>query len=303
MSITDINNEIFRKGYNLGFFEKKYLSCSDKERNKNVRWLDMNGYKQGWFADPFLLRMDDTNYYVLAEEFVYAKNKGRLVELTINRNKCQLKSVDVILELDTHLSFPIYFQENDQLYVYPENYQSGGVSIYLYDQQEHKLTFVKQIIDEPLLDTQITKLNDKYYAFGVRWETNTQEDTRYLQIFESDSLKGPYNHIQTISNVKREERGAGLIMAEGESIYRPAQCCEGGYGKSIIIYKLKLEGGQFTETEQRRLIPDKSQKYGKVLHTLNILNDVCVIDGYDYYHPILVRIIDYVFGLFGKRRS
>lgn len=294
MIIKDIRPDLYREGYNIGFFDAKYLFMSDKERNRKVHWLDKNGYKKGWFADPFFLDMDDKYYYILAEEFVYADNKGRLVKISVDRNNYKLASVNVILELDTHLSFPIYFDEEGIIYVYPENYQSGGVNVYTYDEKQSKLNFVKRIIDEPLLDTQIFKIENKYYAFGVKWETNSQDDTKKLMVFESSSFLGPYTHIQTIFNNKKEERGAGMIYFSSNAIFRPAQCCEGGYGKAVILYRLDMKSGKFMEYEEQRFRPNVRSQYGKVLHTLNIMNNVCVIDGYGFDHPFVMKIVGFI---------
>ena len=247
MSLIEIKNAILRKSYNIGFVEEKYINLSDDERNKKVHWLDLNGYKKGWFADPFFLSMDDNFIYLLVEEFVYEDNKGRLAKITVEKKNYKLVSVDVILELDTHLSFPIFFREGDNIFVYPENYQSGGVNLFSYNVLSNKLDFVKTIIESPLLDTQIVKIEDNYYAFGVKWETNTQEDSKTLMIYKSQSLYGPFKHIQTIKNNKKEERGAGLIYTSEGKHYRPAQSCEGGYGKAVIIYRLDLIDGRFVE--------------------------------------------------------
>lgn len=291
MAWLKIKNELFRKGYNIGFFDDKYLLSSDDVRNKKTKWLHLAGYRSGWFADPFFLDEDNNNYYLLAEEFVFKENRGRLVKITVNKHRFRLKEVKVILELQTHLSFPIIWREDNIVYVYPENYQSGCLSIYSYIKSDDKLKLVKPIILEPLLDTQITKVNNKYYAFGVKWKTNSQEDTKELLIFESPDILGPFTLYQRINNAKKEERGAGQFFVERGQLFRPAQSCEGGYGKAVIVYRMEFKDGCFHEIEEFRMYPNSKKKYGQALHTFNRMGCMVVIDGYDYAHPHAVHFV------------
>lgn len=197
----------------------------------------------------------------------------------------------IILKLSTHLSFPIIFEENGETYVYPENYQSGSVQIYKYDEKLKELIQPKTIINAPLLDTQIALIDNTYYAFGVKFWTGNQTDTKILYIYKSASLTGQYSLIQTIENTKCEERGAGVIFKdETGRLIRPAQCCEGGYGKAVIFYELNLTNGIFSEKEIYRLEPNPSAKYGNVLHTFNESNGLCVIDGLRVYHPHIGKL-------------
>ena len=192
-----------------------------------------------------------------------------------------------MLELDTHLSFPIYIRDNEKLYVYPENYQSGSLRIYEYDEQTKNLVCPRIIINAPLLDTQIVKLEGSYYAFGVLFQTGLQKDTQKLYIYQADALLGDYKLVQVIDNPKCEERGAGLIYKDDSRLIRPAQCCEGGYGKEVILYDLQRDHSGFEEKEIGRVIPDRKSRNGNILHTYNKMNGWVVIDGWRYHYPRL----------------
>ena len=204
-----------------------------------------------------------------------------------------------MLELDTHLSFPIYIWDNKKLYVYPENYQSGGLAIYEYDEQSKSLVSPRKIINAPLLDTQIVKLEGAYYAFGVQFQTGLQKDTKKLYIYKANKLFGDYKQIQIIENSRCEERGAGLIYTEDDRLIRPAQSCEGGYGREVILYDLQKNHIGFEEKEISRVTPDRKAPNGKILHTYNKMDGWVVIDGWRYKHPCLaawykkIRRLDY----------
>lgn len=290
--LKSIRKYFSEQAYYIGFLLPNEINLSEDKRFSSIHWLNLNGYKNGWFADPFILNVSDHHVELFVEEWEYSKEKGRLCLLDIKRegNNFILEKVTPILELETHLSFPITIEHDGKLFVYPENYESGKLSIYEYSPQECKLINPIVIIERPLLDTQIIKQGNTYYALGVEFVSGEQKDTKVLQVYSSKSLLGPYEHIQTYTNELCEERGAGDIFEMDGTLYRPVQCCEGDYGKAVIIKELSLEqDGKISQKEINRIAPIYSSKYGKGLHTFNFKNDLYVIDGRDYRYRTLAR--------------
>lgn len=280
-----------KNSYYIGFLTEEELSLSVNERYAKIKWMDVCQYEdEGWFADPFILSVNDDTIELFAEEMIYKTGRGVLVYLKVDRNSFKVLEKKTILSLDTHLSFPIYIEEDGIIYVYPENYQSGIVRIYEYDGNAKKLVDPKTIIKEPLLDTQIVEMDGYYYAFGVKYRTGLQQDTKNLYIYRSEELKGDYKYIQKIENTRCEERGAGLIYVEDNRMIRPAQCCEGGYGREVILYELCKEESGFKEEEIRRVIPDRRAKTGSVLHTYNKKDGIVVVDGWAYQNPHIASL-------------
>lgn len=286
--------------YYIGFLRDAEMSLPIDERYSRVRWLDVRKFKsEGWFADPFVLSVNDNIIEIFAEEMIYKTGRGIIVYLKVDINSCEILDKHTMLELDTHLSFPIYIWDNKKLYVYPENYQSGGLAIYEYDEQSKSLVSPRKIINAPLLDTQIVKLEGAYYAFGVQFQTGLQKDTKKLYIYKANKLFGDYKQIQIIENSRCEERGAGLIYTEDDRLIRPAQSCEGGYGREVILYDLQKNHIGFEEKEISRVTPDRKAPNGKILHTYNKMDGWVVIDGWRYKHPCLaawykkIRRLDY----------
>ena len=272
----------FAGDYHIGFVCKDDIN-KQYDWYKNVVWIDTNGFeKDGWFADPFFYEMDDSCITLLAEQWYYPINRGRLVKMVISYDY-KLINVVPILTLDSHLSFPNIWREGDKTYVYPENYEGGTLSIWGFD--GHKMYNPRTLISEPLIDSQIVKLKDEYFIFAVRFQTGDWTDTQQLQIWKGKDLFGPYKQIQTIKNIKNYERGAGeIVVIDDATILRPSQNCEGGYGKEVILYKMTYDGVSFREEEHSRISPLTNCKYGEVLHTYNVLNNLCVIDGFAHYH-------------------
>lgn len=276
--------------YHIGFVENPDMIHSSASWYDRVRWIDSRAFdKEGWFTDPFFLSMDEDCIVLLAEEFYYDISRGRLVKMTIRRSDYRLLDVEPILTLETHLSYPIVWQEGQKTYVYPENYQGGALRLWEFDGA--KLTNSHVLIQEPLLDSQMVKIRDIYYIMGVKFEVGKWEETRTLYIYQSNSLLGPFQFLQTIHNDKNEKRGAGqIIHTDDGRLLRPAQCCEGFYGKETIIYEMMLENGKFEEEEIGRIVPDRKHRNGLVLHTFNMMNGMAVIDGLRWEHPILRKL-------------
>ena len=296
--LKHIKSKLGEMRYNVGFISTEDITLPQKERFKKINWIKLGAYKDGWFADPFILNVSDEKIELLAEEWIYKDNKGRISKLVIDKHTYKLLSIVVVLELETHLSFPLIYEENGIIYVCPENYQSGCVNIYTYDRNTAKLVNPTTIINKPLIDTQLFKLNGKYYALGVERKTGAMEDTRILKIYESDSLCGQYKEIQTIENTKNIERGAGNIFLWKDRIIRPVQNCEGGYGLSTILYELIYKNKEFNETELYRIEPNRSSFMGLCLHTFNIKENLCVIDGQEYIYYRLARTLKKITSIF-----
>ena len=183
--------EPLKSSFYIGFLKNVEIPLPVVERYSKIRWLNVNKYrKEGWFADPFIFSVNDNTIELFAEEMIYKTGRGIIVYLKVDVNSFEVIEKHVMLELDTHLSFPIYIRDKGKYYVYPENYQSGTLKIYEFDENSRSLTHPRTIIHAPLLDTQIVKWDDFYYAFGVEYQTGFQKDTKRLNIYKADTSKG-----------------------------------------------------------------------------------------------------------------
>lgn len=292
-TFTSLKNYLRDSRYCIGFI--KDYNVFDKFDYKKIHWLDLNGYKDGWFADPFIFESNEQKFTVLAEEWYYPINHGRISKLTIDRKSFELLEVKPLLQLETHLSFPLIVRENGTVYICPENYQSGAVSIYEYDVEADRLTNPVKLIDKPLLDVQILNNNGVYYLMGVEYVTGEQIDTCKLQIFTSEHLLGPYEQRQVITSDHCDKRGAGLIFRYNDKVIRPSQCCDNNeYGTAVIFNEITFEGEIFAEKENQRITRCKRKHNGMVLHSFNQLDGLTAIDGWDYTHRYIGRFVEYL---------
>lgn len=283
--IMNFYKELTRFRYNIGFIssESDTNLISRETNDAHVDWLDWNGYKGGWFADPFILFANDKIIEVLVEEWIDKKEKGHISKLIVDRATKKLLNVVPLLDNTTHFSFPNIWREDGKIFVYPENYQSGGLYIYEYDEENERLLNSCCLINEPLLDAQLLNYNGQYYIFAVR-QDNGPKQSNILYVYNSLTLKGKYTLIQTIENPLKEERGAGAIIVRDNQIIRPAQSCEVDYGYSMVFYELSCKDDRFVEREIGRIYPNPKQRWNRKIHTYNRFGNIVAVDGFEYKH-------------------
>lgn len=270
--------------WNIGFCEQSPEELLLNKQLKPIQWLK-HPYRDRWFADPFILKVTESELVVFVEECPLENPKGIICELVIDRNTMWLKERYVILELDTHLSYPAIISHNGKIFVYPENGASGKLNIYEYDEKNHRLINPTCIMEEAVADATIVRIDDLFYMSVTKFP-NTQEQAF---IYKSESLFGPYRQLdekpyQTSVCCSRQ---GGNWISVNNNIYRPAQNCETRYGGGLSIMANDIPEG-IRERLICKLMPcDK--RYCLGLHTINYCDNICVIDGYGYLLPILGR--------------
>lgn len=279
--------------YFIGFIEKGDLLLPVKERFKKIKWLDEGCYNEGWFADPFIYKETADTILLFVEEWQYKYKKGRLccLEILKSQDTYKLNRKYTMLDIETHVSYPIFIKEGKDTYVYPENWQSGSLKIYQYDESKHILINPVTIINDPLVDTSIIKIKGTYYAFGTPVNSGTLDDTKLVNVYTSSTLLGKWSLIQTIKNKRREERGAGQILENGGKFIRPVQNCQNRYGEDIAFYRLELDENRIKEVCISRIEPDTYSRNGLGLHTFNQNGNLCVLDGKEYRRRVIARML------------
>jgi hypothetical protein len=274
--------------WNIGFAEETPETILGNQRiSKKINWLQ-DDFRDRFFADPFILNVTDNAIEVLVEEYMYSEQKGRITALTIDRKNYTLFDHKVLLDLETHLSFPFIFRENNRIYVIPENCRSGALSIYEYNTITKNLEFRKVLITSPLVDPVIVKHEGLYYLLCTRKDKNENED---LYIYYSNDLMGDYREV-SLNPVKSDvnsTRSASDFFINNGSLYRFAQKNQNFYGEGLSINKVIVMTKEHYEEQMVAVIyPDKKYRYG--IHTLNNFDDITIIDGLKYiFSPIEKR--------------
>ena len=285
--------QIQESAWLLGICENSF---EDLKENR-IHWIS-NGKYEGkkWFADPFILDYDEKTIHLLVEEFDYKTHRGRIAKLAIDRVRWEVEDCKIILDLPTHLSFPMIWRENGNIYVCPENYKSGGWSIYRYDVVEKKLDYIKKISEEKLTDAIIWQNGNDYYLLST---FEPRPNGPELTIWKSDSLTGRYEEMQRIKFKENLGRNAGMIFRYDNKWIRPAQESNHVYGHSISFQEVSLQNDEFCFEETHRF-HTPHPVYDAGTHTYNQYKDMAVIDVKGYRYKKTAKILSFCGSLLVK---
>lgn len=288
MSIKkNINRWINRNFYNIGFITITPDEFITKKDLPKIHWVK-HPYKDRFFADPFILDVTPDTIYCLVEECIFG-NKGTIALLEVDRNTYRLKERKPLLNLDTHLSYPAVMYHDEKTYVYPENGQSGSITMYNYDKTNQQLVKHSVLASDDLIDSSIVRVGDVYYLLATTIKDGSLE-AGYL--YKSMSFYGPFKRVydEPVTRGLASSRPGGNFFTVNGIWYRPAQDCRGGYGKALNIMRIN-SFEPFVENCIFRLGP-QSFRYNLGLHTLNFhKSGIAVVDSRGYVHPVLGRIL------------
>lgn len=273
--------------WNIGFCEQTPEDYIRTGRLNRIQWLK-HPYKDRWFADPYIFWVTTGEIVVFVEECMLSDYpKGIICELVIDRKTMRLKERYVMLELETHLSYPAIIKHKGKIYVYPENGASGKLNIYEYDETNHRLVNPICILDEAVADATILEKEGKYLIVATKYP-ETQEKA-YL--YESDSLFGPFKlvSVEPFQPSRSCARPGGNWIKIGSKIYRPAQDCSKRYGGALSIMEVKWDNATPHEEQVCRVTPIAC-KYSRGVHTINFNDGLCVVDGYGYLYQVVGRL-------------
>lgn len=238
-----------------------------------------NPYKNKWFADPFIYQDSPDQLELFVEEFDYSIGRGRIGHLVISKKSRKIEKLSIILERDTHLSFPAIYRVGNEVYVHPENSASGKSYMYRYDETLDRLVEPVEVLDEPVTDAIIREEEGYFTMCATKVPVPNGKE---LFVYQADSLFGPYKFKEKIAFNKAYARMAGaMIVTESGEVIRPAQDCDGGdYGQAVHF----ISGKQVVSS----LTPPMKRYAG--IHTFNTLGDTFIVDLKRYDYPWLYRM-------------
>lgn len=281
--ITRIYKYCVKHKWEIGFLTSSIETILAGEKPK-VWWVKHN-YEDRWFADPFILEENDEEITLLVEEYYEPIGLGRIAKLRIDKKSHRIVSNELVLQLDTHLSFPAIMRKDGKIYIYPENYKSGKLYLYEYDLNTNQCKLAGVLCDVPLTDAVYRNIDGIDYIFSTRGENPNGKN---LGVY-SRGEDGKFTLSNTILFQENIARMAGDFFKVGTELYRPAQESNTTYGHSISLQRIENDKGTFKVKEVVRLTsPHKIHKLG--FHTFNKLGNTIVIDVKGFRRPFLGTI-------------
>ena len=295
MSVKKALKTLILQRWNIGFTE---TLIEDIIAGKPIqyRWMRHN-YKNRWFADPFLLDVTADDYVVLAEDFDDERGYAVISKLWVDRETMELKEVKQLLDRGTHLSFPVIIRKGDEVFVHPENSESGELNLYRYDEKKEQLVLCKTMMKAALTDAVTLDYDGRKWLFAT---TLPNPNGNELLVYESDGHK--YIQKQMVAMQGRKARMGGDFFWCNDKLYRPAQDNSRCYGGALIIQEASLKDGKW-EFEDVRTLTSPHPDYTTGLHTFNMYKGSIVVDIHGYRkHPWLSAILTNLLNTFRTRR-
>lgn len=253
----------------------------EKKIDLPFKWFPLNNQVTS-IADPFIFKDPGGNLNLIYEDFsmIDPAKYGKIMLASLD-NEFAFNGSKEILDTKSHTSYPFVFVEKGTTYIIPETSGQGKVTGYEYDFEKRCLINEKVILNNlPLLDSTIFKHNDKYWLFATLSGHEFAHSALY--IYHADSLFGTYQpHANNpVKNNLNGSRPAGNIIKVDGELFRPAQNCGLHYGESLAINRItKLSETEFSEEFYFKIEPDKNSEFNSGVHTINVIDDIIVIDG------------------------
>ena len=284
MSIKSHMKKLILQRWNIGFTETPIADIL-AGTSAQYRWMK-HEYEGRWFADPFLLDVTEDDYVVLAEDFEDSRGYAVISKLVVDRKSLVLKDVKMLLDRKTHLSFPVIIRKDGEIYVHPENSESGELNLYRYDSSEEKLVKVETMMAAPMTDAVTLEYNGEQLLFATKLPN---PNGTKLDMYVKEH--GEYKLKDTIALGGRTARMGGDFFWVDGQLYRPAQDNNVCYGGALIIQRAKVEEGKWSFEDVRRLTSPHSE-YTTGFHTFNMYKGTIVVDIHGYRkHPKLSGLL------------
>ena len=232
------------------------------------------------WADPFPVAMNGRQFLFI-EEYVRRPGKGRLAIVEPDDSARGWRSVETVLESDTHLSYPFVFPWQDGWYLMPEQASTGSLELYrATDFPRGWVWHSTQLSGVSAGDATIAEIDGRWWLFAaVKVPGGNAADE--LHLFHAESPLGPWtgHAMNPVVSDVRTARPAGRMFQRDGRWYRPAQDGAVSYGHSIAILEIeRLDLGGF----RQRLVEviDPTWRPGLIAtHTINAVDGLSAIDG------------------------
>lgn len=245
---------------------------------REVTWLPDQG-AFAYVADPFGIERDGL-LTVFAEHFDYRSRRGEIRYFQYDAADA-LVGEGVALAEPHHLSYPSLIEDGGELYMLPEGYKSGGLTLYRCVRFPDRWEPAHRILDLPAIDATVVRHGAKWWMFHAL-PGPADRAMRELHVAFADALAGPWtqhpaNPVR--SGLHASRPGGTAFEAEG-ALHLPVQDCAGSYGAAINLLRIDtLTPDTFESTVVRRFeAGDLLAGYVDGFHTLSGHGDTTFID-------------------------
>ncbi|WP_198350867.1 glucosamine inositolphosphorylceramide transferase family protein [Flavisphingomonas formosensis] len=244
-----------------------------------IRWLDV-GRSFTFDADPFGIWQDD-RLHLFVEHYDYRTRRGAIDHLALDGHYRVTRRTRV-LEEPWHLSYPHVFAADGAIWMLPEAYRSGTLTLYRARAFPHDWEAVARLpLDGAAIDATPFFHEGRWWLFYSSAGDRLHR-TGSLHVAWAERLTGPWTLLQP-GPVRLDRAGArpgGRPFLLDGGIVLPVQDCSRTYGGAIrLLHVNRLDPGGITLRPGRILAPDPAWRpFDAGLHTLDGCGPVTLID-------------------------
>ena len=243
----------------------------------DFRWIEAP--RGRCWADPFLFEQGGATH-VFFEDLEHDRGFAGISHAEV-RSDGALGEPRRCLDPGFHLSFPLVFEHEGEVFMLPESLSNGTVTLYRARRFPDVWVQEKVLFRGNAVDTAVWRARGSFYFFATLCDRDDRGMTTVL--FVADSLTGAWrmHPVNPVSSDVRRARGAGAIFRRGGRLFRPVQDCGPCYGHGVALEEIvaltedRYEARPFCWVDRSRLaIPAGG------VHTYNQAGPIEVIDGW-----------------------
>lgn len=266
--------------WRVGFIRRPLAHVLEAEslQAQSITWLPPCPRSFQFIADPFGIQRDGLTT-IFVEAFDYRVRRGE-IQYFQYRNQTLVRQGLALAE-PFHLSYPSLIEDGGELYMLPEGYKSGALTLYRCERFPDRWTPVHRLLDLPAIDATVTRHDGRWWMFHALPGPHDRA-MRELHIAWADQLAGPWTSHpgNPVRSGFLDSRPGGSAFTHDGALYLPVQECRPTYGAAIRLLKIDvLTPTDFAATEVRRFAPDDLlEGFSDGLHTLSGGSDLTLID-------------------------
>ena len=293
--ISQIKTRICKVEWGVAIRERKSSSLFfDKNTPPPPIFIPIPNSFRYWAADPFIIDFNNKTH-LFVELYDRLKRKGLLGYMDITDG---VKTIfKVVFETNCHLSYPLCFINEGNLYAIPESNNIKKLLLLKWDGEKEIFNEIDTFMEGYCLaDTTFVKKNEDIYMLTT--EVTKQDNVSTLSIFKRADNKFVAASANPVVSDKRTARNGGQIIQKDGALYRVSQDCSRGYGSAINLMRIdNLSLENYKESLVKKILPSHIKVKGldhiDGIHTYNTNARWEVID-YKISHKFsLAELIGY----------
>jgi len=221
---------------------------------RDYRLLPDDGRR--YYADPFVFEHNG-EVHLFVEELPYATNRGIISATTLPNDGAPPATPQPVLETAYHLSYPQVFARDGEIWMLPEQNQSGALILYRAKRFPDAWQPAATLIDEPLHDATVFDHGGRLWIAathegpvfdGSRWGSSWDA----LALYHAPHLLGPWTRhagSPVLIDAATARAAGPMFHAADGTLMRPVQDCSTGYGMALGLARIdRLDDDSYAQT-------------------------------------------------------